>query len=383
VRLAEGAADEAARLLERASAAQPNEPAILLNLSDCHRAAGDTRREIETLDRALALDPFLVPALVRKAQAYERADDLAGAAKVYRALLANCPDAARLPPPIRAALDHGRKLVERESEERAQIVAAPVAEVVRDNEDEDLRRAQAYVENLCGRRKVFVQQPTGAHFPFLPAYEFFDRTLFPWFETLEAATEEMRAEILGLWREDAGGFEPYVAFEQGAPVNQWSELNHSPRWSAFFFWKDGLPCEENRERCPATARLLDSLPLLDIPGRAPTAMFSILKPRTRIPPHTGTTNIRTTVHLPLVVPEGCGFRVGGETRTWREGEAWAFDDTVEHEAWNDSDRPRAILILDCWNPLLTPAERAIVGAANRALADAGAAAKRTGANAGL
>jgi aspartyl/asparaginyl beta-hydroxylase (cupin superfamily) len=89
-------------------------------------------------------------------------------------------------------------------------------------------------------------------------------------------------------------------------------------------------------------------------------MFSILEPRTRIPPHTGTSNVRLTVHLPLVVPPGCGFRVGAETREWREGEAWAFDDTIEHEAWNDSDQPRAILIIDAWNPLLTEAEREFV-----------------------
>ena len=89
-------------------------------------------------------------------------------------------------------------------------------------------------------------------------------------------------------------------------------------------------------------------------------MFSILKPRTRIPPHTGTSNTRVTVHLPLIVPPGCRFRVGADTREWREGEAWAFDDTIEHEAWNDSDQPRAILIIDAWNPLLTEAEREVV-----------------------
>ena len=100
--------------------------------------------------------------------------------------------------------------------------------------------------------------------------------------------------------------------------------------------------------------------MLDLPGKGPTAMFSILEPHTRIPPHTGSNNVRTTVHLPLVVPEGCGFRVGAETRTFEAGKAWAFDDTIEHEAWNDSDEPRAILILDVWNPLLTEAERAAV-----------------------
>jgi aspartate beta-hydroxylase len=85
--------------------------------------------------------------------------------------------------------------------------------------------------------------------------------------------------------------------------------------------------------------------------------FSILKPRTRLPAHTGVSNARAIVHLPLIVPPSCGFRVGGETREWREGEAFAFDDTIEHEAWNDSDQPRVVLILDVWNPHLTGIER--------------------------
>ena len=55
-----------------------------------------------------------------------------------------------------------------------------------------------------------------------------------------------------------------------------------------------------------------------------------------------------------------GFRVGGETREWHEGEAFVFDDTIEHEAWNDSDHLRAVLIFDVWNPWLTLAERDLI-----------------------
>jgi aspartyl/asparaginyl beta-hydroxylase (cupin superfamily) len=63
------------------------------------------------------------------------------------------------------------------------------------------------------------------------------------------------------------------------------------------------------------------------------------------------------VHLPLIVPEGCRFRVGGDTRSWEVGRAWVFDDTIDHEAWNTSDELRAILIFDVWNPYITPIER--------------------------
>jgi aspartyl/asparaginyl beta-hydroxylase (cupin superfamily) len=73
------------------------------------------------------------------------------------------------------------------------------------------------------------------------------------------------------------------------------------------------------------------------------------------------------VHLPLIVPPQCGFRVGSETRAWVPGRAWVFDDSIEHEAWNGSDTPRAILIFDIWNPFLSAAERAIVRAAMEAV----------------
>ena len=89
-------------------------------------------------------------------------------------------------------------------------------------------------------------------------------------------------------------------------------------------------------------------------------MFSVLQPATRIPPHTGVSNTRLVVHLPLIIPPNCGFRVGNETREWRPGTAWVFDDTIEHEAWNDSDRPRTILIFDIWSPFLSAAERELV-----------------------
>jgi aspartyl/asparaginyl beta-hydroxylase (cupin superfamily) len=89
-------------------------------------------------------------------------------------------------------------------------------------------------------------------------------------------------------------------------------------------------------------------------------MFSVLQPHTRIPPHTGVSNTRLVVHLPLILPTDCTFRVGNETRPWRMGEAWVFDDTVEHEARNDSDRPRTILIFDIWSPFLSPSERALI-----------------------
>jgi aspartyl/asparaginyl beta-hydroxylase (cupin superfamily) len=124
----------------------------------------------------------------------------------------------------------------------------------------------------------------------------------------------------------------------------------------------GRRVEENAARCPRTMAVLDGVPQPQQAGRTPAAMYSLLKPRTRIPPHTGVTNVRLVVHLPLIVPPGCGFRVGNERREWVPGKAWVFDDTIEHEAWNDSDQLRVVFIFDIWHPHLTASERALVSA---------------------
>ena len=91
-------------------------------------------------------------------------------------------------------------------------------------------------------------------------------------------------------------------------------------------------------------------------------MFSALDAHTHIPAHTGATNVRLLCHLPLILPGPARFRVGNETRAWRMGEAWVFDATTEHEAWNDADQLRVILIFDVWNPYLEPGEREKINA---------------------
>ncbi len=59
---------------------------------------------------------------------------------------------------------------------------------------------------------------------------------------------------------------------------------------------------------------------------------------------------------------GCRFRVGAETRFWQRGEAFVFDDTIEHEALNPSDQLRIVFIFDVWHPDLSAVERDAVAA---------------------
>ena len=152
-------------------------------------------------------------------------------------------------------------------------------------------------------------------------------------------------------------------------MNQWVDLNHSDRWSTYPLWRGGDRVAENLARCPRTAAALDGVGMARIGALCPNAMFSVLAPHTQIPPHHGETNARLVVHLPLIVPPNCTYRVGFEHRTWTEGEVLIFDDTIEHEARNDSDDPRTVLIFDVWNPLLTVAERDMVEAMTKAARD--------------
>jgi aspartyl/asparaginyl beta-hydroxylase (cupin superfamily) len=187
-----------------------------------------------------------------------------------------------------------------------------------------------------------------------------ERSQFDWVESLESKTETITAELRAALAQEQAEFKPYIAYEQGAPVNQWHELNHSTRWSSYFLWRDGAPQAEHLARCPQTARALANVDMADIGGLCPNAMFSALAPHTQIPPHHGETNARVIVHLPLVVPEHCRYRVGYEQRQWTVGEVLIFDDTIEHEARNDSDELRVVLIFDVWNPLLSSGERELV-----------------------
>jgi aspartyl/asparaginyl beta-hydroxylase (cupin superfamily) len=292
-----------------------------------------------------------------------------GAAAVYGNALQTIGANTRLSAPIQAHVEHARRRVAENAANVAKLLDARLGTLRGSESSSDgLMRFERCLDRVLGRRKIYTPEPTGILFPFLSHYEFFPRDLFPWIRDVEAATDAVRAELLAVLSADQEGIQPYIAYGEGVPLNQWNELNHSRRWGAYFLWNQGLREESHLARCPRTVAALAGVPQVDIDGYGPTAFFSILEPHTRIPPHTGVTNTRITVHLPLLVPSGCRFRVGGETREWRVGSAWAFDDTIEHEAWNDSDLARAILIFDIWNPQLTALERDLIRETTVALA---------------
>lgn len=368
-KLAAGDARAAAQLFARATTVAPGAIELWLNRASAERAVRDDGAELASLDAALAIEPYAVVALLHKAQNFERRGDLATAARNYQAVL-SIIGSAKPPPALAAALVHGREVIAAEQARLGETLVSYVGDRAGLVAGAAARRFDRCIDLLLGRAAIFPSTPTGLFYPGLPLVEFFEREDFPWLARLEAATSMIQREFAQL----TGDFLPYVDMPSGVPVNQWAALNGSLDWNVRFLWKDGVRDEDTCSRCPETAALLDELPLLDMPGRGPAAFFSVLRPGAHIPPHVGATNIRTVVHLPLVVPPHCGLRVGGEVREWQIGTALAFDDTIEHEAWNRSDQPRAVLIVDAWNPGLSEGERMLLRALTRGM-DAHAAAR--------
>lgn len=355
-----GQAVAAVDYFARALKVDPSEPALWLNLAKAQRILGDDEAERASLDSALTIDQRHFMALVRKAELHERLGEEAQANHKWWAVLQIAPALDQRTPALDALFAHAQAYVDARSKSFEAAIQEGLASSRERLDAAERRRFDACIDHVLGKRRIFAPEPAALHFPFLPADEFHSREHFPWMEELEAATPRIAEEVRDLLANDPDAFQPYVSQQPGTPANKWTELDRTTKWGAYYLFQFGERNEEALSRCPATAAALGKVPIATLPRRAPTAFFSILQPRTRIPAHTGVTNIRATVHLPLIVPDGCGFRVGGETRQWQVGKAFAFDDSIEHEAWNDSDELRAVLILDVWNPHLTEAERSML-----------------------
>jgi aspartate beta-hydroxylase len=359
----------ARQLLEQAIQRDAANPSFWLNLASTFRRLALPEEETRALERVLALEPRHLLALLQKGTLLELQGRRKSAARIYQSALQTLPHKASLPESLKPAVTRALDVVRENDAVLTTFLEGQLHEVRAQHSAARQGRFDHALDAFLGKRRIYTSQPTFLHFPKLPAWEFYPREDFPWMDEIESGTAEIRAELEHVFAADADRLEPYIAYPDGVPLDQWAELNHSRRWSVFYLWRDGEPVPEHLARCPRTARLLARVPCADVPGYAPTVFFSILDGRSRIPPHTGVTNTRLIVHLPLIVPAGCGFRVGSETREWRMGQGWVFDDTIEHEAWNDSDVPRAILIWDIWNPHLDAAERDLVRAAVHGIRD--------------
>jgi len=350
------AAAESRQFFERLLAAGQGDATAYLGLATACAKLGDHGAALAAADQVLALQPRNLRALIVKADQLSALGDSRSAASFYRAAVGAAPAPQEMPADLRDDVARASALCARyaeafETDLRERLGSKGL--------DEPGSRFSESLEILSGRKQIYFQEPRHYFYPGLPQLQFYPRNLLPWLDALEAATADIKAELVELMREDAA-FQPYLQRNARLPHTEAHGLFENPAWSAFYLWKHGELVAQNAARCPRTVAALREVPLADVKGRSPSVIFSLLLPGAHIPPHTGEVNTRLVCHLPLVVPDKCHLRVGNETRPVAEGSAWAFDDTIEHEAWNGSDRTRVILLFEVWKPELSERERAQV-----------------------
>jgi len=199
-----------------------------------------------------------------------------------------------------------------------------------------------------------LQDPELYFWPGLESHPFHDRAV-PWMAELEAAYPIISTELTGLL--DAKiAFTPYA---QGADARYREEKFNleegSDRWSIY-----NLLDPSAESNCSKTVELLRRW-FRDELGEPMTAQFSALRAGAHIPAHCGVSNAFLTAHLGLIVPQGCSIRVGNEKRQWSEGGGFVFDDSFEHEVWNEGDSRRIVFIARFYHPALTESEIEALG----------------------
>ncbi len=173
----------------------------------------------------------------------------------------------------------------------------------------------------------------------------FEHGTFDWASELEAGWETIRDEALAVMNDDANT----------PPLRDLSPdhrgIARDDHWRCFFIWGYGQRVERNAALCPRTTEIVERIPGLL------SAFYSIHTPGTLVPEHRGVSKTIVNCHLPLDVPgkaDHCGIEIDGRTYGWTEGETLIFDDTYRHSAWNYTDRPRVILLVQFQRPLRFP-----------------------------
>jgi aspartate beta-hydroxylase len=363
--LRDGEIDSALAMLKRAVAVDGSQALTHLHLGRAHAAAFEFEPAAEAYATALKREPKLHIARLQLAELLEKRGDVARAVMTYARALNDAQaegrwlNAATTPAGLQAAVNHALKFVR---ERRLAGFAELVEPFVKKHGKGAMRRVEQAIRiHLHLEQPVFPdprQKPTFLYFPGIAPTPYIDKGLIPEVEELEARTHEIRAELMALLPGTAGRERVFHAGElEEANLRG---LDQPPSWNGYYFFRHGERRADNCAACPATAAALDALPLARVRGHGPEVLFSVFSPGTHLLPHCGVTNTRVTSHLPLLIPEDCALRVGGEEHHWREGEVVVFDDTYDHEAWNRSSRTRVVMIFDMWNPFLTIPERTVL-----------------------
>nr|NUR36904.1 aspartyl/asparaginyl beta-hydroxylase domain-containing protein [Sphingomonas sp.] len=350
----------AASLLEEAAALAPDDLTLWMRVAAMRRGTGHPASALDAVHKALAISPRDFTALLMRASLLQKLED-PDAGEAWGHALAQKPD-EDVPEQLRPVIAEAEQRYAAWQDQQESRMKASMAAAEERADDEQRKRMARFRSNALRRTKPYHSSPTDYFYPELSEREFHPRRLFPWIEKIEAATETIRDELRAVMAAERAELVPYVQYDEHVPLEQWRPLTQNPDWTAIHLLLRGERIDANARHCPKTMALLAELPQPAIPGASPNAMFSLLAPNTVIPPHVGINNARLVCHLPLIVPQGCWFRVGAETRYWKPGEAFVFDDTIEHEAMNPSDELRVVFIFDVWHPDLGDVERDAVAA---------------------
>ncbi|WP_397593120.1 aspartyl/asparaginyl beta-hydroxylase domain-containing protein [Sphingorhabdus sp.] len=350
----------ARRCLAEAVQLDPKRFAAWMKLAAMANAMGDATAALRAANGALAVQPLDSTALLMRAMQLYNLGSVDEAGMAYGRALAQLPDAyaPQMEPVIDIARARYRAWQQRQYDDLAAKVSAttPMTD-----------KLERFIGSALHIEPFEREGPTHYCYPGLGDAGYYDEALFGWMAELEAATDRIALEFEAAVSAEAAQLVPYINYPAGVPLEQWAALNNNRDWTAIHLLQNGRHIEANARHCPELMALLTRMPQPHVAGAGPNAMFSLLAPGAHIPAHTGITNTRLVCHLPLIVPEGCWFRVGDETRLWQRGKAWVFDDTVDHEAMNPSAELRVVMIFDIWHPALDKAEQAGI----RAVIEAG------------
>ncbi len=357
-------ASEARVIFEAIAEKSAGNASVWIGIAYACRDMGDTPAMLAAADRAIAIEPTNARAFVLKADHYAAKDDRRAAAAFYRQALAVAPPVDQIADDLKAELVRAHRKTAEIMTDFERHLTEKINQKINDAGTEGQRFKHSF-EIMTGRRQpgrqaiLYPPKPRMYFFPDLPVVQFHKADDTGWLHALEAATDTIRRELFTVM-DSQGSFVPYVTGADNRPQSDPHGMKDNDDWSAFYLWKDGTIIPDHAALCPETVRLVKKIPLPTLVGRSPNILFSRLRTGARIPPHHGFLNTRLIGHLPLIVPQDCGFRVGSETRCWQEGKVWLFDDTIEHEAWNDSPHDRYILLFEVWRPELTAVEQKLI-----------------------
>lgn len=355
--------ERAEHILVAALALLPDDPLLTVDLAVLRADAGQLQQAVSLLQEHVQRMPASVMAWLLLSQMLEdsnrsSASLMAAFEAITRAQADGVwTDPSTTPTHLRGFVAHAVAKLRARRHEVFLGSLEPLAKLHAPGALQRIERAVlGYLGALDLRPKHPRQRPLVLYIPDLPDEPFMDPHLHLWAKRLEHAFPAIRQEALALLTRETG-FEDFVRLKPGDNMDRYL-AGRAPAWEAFFFYRHGVRYDENHALCPQTSATLESIDLFRVPGQAPEICFSVLRPGTRILPHHGICNARSVIHLPLLVPADCALQlVDVEAREWREGELLLFDDTYLHEAWNHADSIRMILLMDCWNPHLTTAER--------------------------